>query len=70
MYCLNGGSCLYPFINCACPSGWEGNRCETGISFYTLCGIVFDVVIEWYIEYGKIIRIFRFLEQFHSGKGL
>ena len=29
-FCLNEGSCLYPNVNCTCPDGWEGDRCESG----------------------------------------
>jgi hypothetical protein len=30
-FCLNGGECLFPFTNCTCPHGWEGDQCEIGI---------------------------------------
>ena len=30
LFCLNGGTCLYPNKNCTCPFGWEGNTCEIG----------------------------------------
>ena len=29
-FCLNGGICLYPYVNCACTSQWEGDRCDKG----------------------------------------
>ena len=29
-FCKNGGTCLFPNINCSCPDGWEGAHCETG----------------------------------------
>ncbi len=27
-FCQNGGTCLYPHINCTCPVGWTGDRCS------------------------------------------
>ena len=27
-FCQNGGSCLYPNVNCSCRLGWGGDTCE------------------------------------------
>ena len=30
-FCMNGGNCLYPDVNCSCPENWSGNKCQIGI---------------------------------------
>ena len=27
-FCLNGGTCLHPGVNCSCPANWMGVRCS------------------------------------------
>ncbi len=30
-FCLNGGECFLPNIECICPPEWEGSQCDTGM---------------------------------------
>ncbi len=27
-FCMNGGNCLYPDVNCSCPDNWSVNQCQ------------------------------------------
>ncbi len=37
-FCMNGGNCTYPNINCTCEEGyWEGNRCQNGTPTNCTC---------------------------------